>query len=169
MRNHNLLLTIVIILMPHLMLAQSTEKSDIQIFAELKTQDSILFHAGFVTCDFEILRSLMTQDLEFYHDVDGITKTADAFVKNIKEGICAMDFPPRRELVEGSLEVFPLKKNGSLYGAIQQGIHRFYERYQGGNEQLVGIAKFTHLWMLENNQWVLSRVLSYDHGPASQQ
>jgi len=57
-----------------------------------------------------------------------------------------------------------------LYAAIQIGIHQFYETTATKgqpllkkNEKLVGKAKFTHLWILENNEWKLKRALSYDH------
>ena len=36
---------------------------------------------------------------------------------------------------------------------------------EGKKERLDGLAKFTHVWILSNGNWKLSRVLSYDHGP----
>ena len=70
----------------------------------------------------------------------------------------------RRNLVFGSLEVFPLLNNVEIYGAIQTGKHTFQEKQQG-NFKTVGIANFTHVWILENKQWKLKRVLSYNHLP----
>ena len=53
-----------------------------------------------------------------------------------------------------------------VYGAILSGEHVFYVRQKGKPEVLDGRAKFTHLWLLKDGVWKMSRVLSYDHGPA---
>ena len=70
----------------------------------------------------------------------------------------------KRNLVSESLEVFPLRNNGEIYGAIQTGKHTFQEK-QNGVFSTVGIANFTHVWIIENKQWKLKRVLSYNHLP----
>jgi predicted alpha/beta superfamily hydrolase len=49
------------------------------------------------------------------------------------------------------------------YGAIQMGEHRFYITEPGQPERLSGIARFTHLWKFANNEWKITRALSYDH------
>ena len=41
------------------------------------------------------------------------------------------------------------------------------EEKQNGELKTVGIADFTHVWILENNKWKLKRVLSYNHKPYS--
>ena len=89
------------------------------------------------------------------------------FVKAIKNNICKNPRNMKRNLDTESLEVFPLKNNGVLYGAIQTGKHTFQEKQQE-NFTTVGITNFTHLWILENNQWKLKRVLSYNHLPYSE-
>ena len=78
-----------------------------------------------------------------------------------------MDHKPIRKLVPGSMELFSLKKNGLLYGMIQRGTHEFYIKEKGKPLYKTGIAKFTHLWLLEDNAWKLKRVLSFDHQAAS--
>ncbi|HBF18584.1 MAG TPA: nuclear transport factor 2 family protein, partial [Cryomorphaceae bacterium] len=70
---------------------------------------------------------------------------------------------PIRKRDENSLEVFPLYKDGKLYGAIQNGVHRFYLRETGKEDVLTGTARFSHVWLLQGDQWKLSVVLSYDH------
>ncbi|MEM7110222.1 MAG: nuclear transport factor 2 family protein, partial [Bacteroidota bacterium] len=97
---------------------------------------------------------LLSEDFEFYHDKVGIDKSKASFINSIKNGLCGTgENSTRRELIESSLQVFPLYDNSILYGAIQKGIHRFHDT----------IARFTHVWLLENGKWTISRALSYDH------
>ena len=70
---------------------------------------------------------------------------------------------PIRKLVDGSLDVFPLYNEGILYGAIQNGVHEFYIKEPDKELYKTNIAPFTSLWIIEENQWKLKRVLSYDH------
>lgn len=124
----------------------------------------MLFELTFNKCDLAPLDYLLADDLEFYHDQGGILKTKKTFIENFKNGICGNpDFRSRRVLIVGSLEVFPLYNNGVLYGAIQKGIHKFFEKPKDKPEVAGSIAKFTHLWLLEGESWVLKRALSYDH------
>jgi hypothetical protein len=37
---------------------------------------------------------------------------------------------------------------------------------KGKSERLDGYGKFTDVWVLRDNVWKMSRILSYDHGPA---
>jgi len=125
-----------------------------ELFKTLKANDSILFYEGLNKCNIDIMVTLISDDFEFYHDIGGIDKSKDAFINNIKNGPCnSGTLENKRALIKGSLEVYPLYENKKLYGAIQSGKHRF------GNT----IAKFTHLWILTNNEWKITRVLSYNH------
>ncbi len=110
--------------------------------------------------------SIIAENFEFYHDVVGIQNKA-ASLNVVKNNICKNPGNIKRNLVSGSLEVFPLQNNRTLYGAIQTGKHTFQEK-QLGVFTTVGIANFTHLWILENNQWKLKRVLSYHYLPYSE-
>ena len=118
--------------------------------------DSVLFYA-FNTCDVNLSKSLFTEDLEFYHDAGGLTN----YSQNVKSIVqrCNGETKVRRELVEGSLEVFPIKN----FGAIQIGRHRFYYTEKGQGEKLDGTFKFVHIWKNTNGAWKISRVISYDH------
>ncbi|NER15716.1 nuclear transport factor 2 family protein [Spongiivirga citrea] len=145
--------------------AQMHEKSD--LYKTLRVQDSLLFNAAFSTCDTAYLENLFVEDFEFYHDKGGITKGRDTFLKPVKESCVQRDMnkpqPARRILIPGSLKVFPLRKNGVLYGAIQHGEHSFSSLNNDGVYVPGDIAKFTHVWILENKKWKLKRELSYDH------
>lgn len=142
------------------MMNAQVEKSS-EIFKIIAAKDSILFERTFNKCEVEKLDSIIAENFEFYHDVVGI-QNKEEFVNAVKNNICKNPGNMKRNLVSGSLEVFPLQNNGTLYGAIQTGKHTFQEK-QLGVFTTVGIANFTHLWLLENNQWKLKRVLSYNH------
>ena len=148
-----------------MMSSEAQVKQDSELFKTLKANDSLLFDVSFNTCNTQVLESLIADDLEFYHDQGGITNSKSEFMKVMKNGICNPDNPTksRRELVEGSLEVYPLYKNGQLYGAIQNGMHRFFEKVGDNPETKGSIAKFSHLWIKQDNSWLVTRVFSYDH------
>ena len=118
--------------------------------------DSVLFSA-FNSCDVNMLKSLFTEDLEFYHDKGGLTN----YTQNVNSILqrCSRETKVRRELVKGSLEVFPIKD----FGAMEIGSHRFYYKEKGHEEKLDGTFKFVHIWKNTNGGWKISRVISYDH------
>lgn len=138
---------------------------DTELYKLLKKNDSLIFDSAFNECKTTDMIPLIANDLEFYHDTGGITNGKEEFIKTTKQNICGNpNVRPYRELVKGSLKVFTLNKNGVLYGAIQKGEHNFYLKENGETRPTVS-AKFTHLWILENKKWILTRVLSYDHQP----
>jgi hypothetical protein len=128
----------------------------------IRTQDSLLFDVGFNTCDVSQFERLLSDDFEFYHDKSGITPTKAAFVAGIRDGLCTNPYHPLRKLVQGSETIYPLYDGATLYGAIQVAKHRFYEQVDG-IPQFRSVARFDHLWLLENGEWKLKRSLSYDH------
>lgn len=141
--------------------AQAVDKGE--LFTLLKQKDSLLFKVGYDQCDIQQFEQLLSDNFEFYHDKSGFTFSKVRFIDDVKNGLCKLPYKARRELVEKSLEVFPLTKNGTLYGAIQNGVHKFYATEKSGEEHLTSIAKFTSVWVLEQGKWKVSRVLSYDH------
>lgn len=141
--------------------AQVSESSE--LFRALAKNDSLLFDEGFNHCKLQITQGIISRDLEFYHDTGGF-QDRDEFFQAIEENICSSpDKKPIRKLVSGTLKVFPLKDSGHLYGAIQKGIHQFYMKEPGKDLYLTSTAKFTHVWILEDDSWKLKSVLSYDH------
>ena len=130
---------------------------------QLLQQDSLLFECGFNQCNFTVLENVTAKDFEFYHDENGI-QNRSAFFRSFKESICSNpDRKPIRKLVPSSVSVSRLKNNGKTYGAIQKGTHLFYIATPHKADYLTNIADFTSLWILQNNQWKLTRVLSYNH------
>lgn len=134
----------------------------LEIFDQLKIQDSLLFEFGFNQCDTEQVKKLISDDFEFYHDQSGITESKKAFVESVPN-LCNMEYKPIRKLDPTLLSVNVLKNNGEVYGAIQQGKHSFYAKETDKPIYLTSTAEFMHLWILENQEWKLKRVLSYNH------
>jgi len=134
------------------------------LFDEIAAADKALFDAVFNTCDVKAARELVADDFEFYHDKDGLSETSGAkFVddvaqhcERIEKGV---DFRARRELVKGSMAVYPLNN----YGAVETGRHDFYAIEEGKPDRMTESAQFLHLWKKEGDKWKLTRVVSYDH------
>ena len=130
-------------------------KSPEEVTRVITTLDKQLFDA-YNTCNIERLGTFFTDDLEFYHDKTGLAVGKQPFLDSIKKNICGK---VTRELVAGSLEVYPLHG----FGAVEIGVHRFHHP---GDDSNVGEAKFVHLWQYKDGAWKISRVISYDHGVA---
>ena len=159
MKKYFLLLHIVLL---SIVVSAQTEKST-ELYQIIKEKDGLLFNLGFNNCDISQFENLISEKFEFYHDQSGITNSKSAFINSIQNGLCKLNYKPKRVLVENSLEVYPLKNNGTLYGVIETGIHHFYAIEKDSSEYLTSIAKFSHIWILENGNWKLSKGLSYDH------
>lgn len=124
------------------------------LFQTISALDTKLFDA-YNHCDLNTLGTLVTDDLEFYHDKTGLAVGKQPFLDAIKQNICGK---VHRTLVPGTLEVYPL--NG--YGAVEIGIHRFTHP---GIDNGLGEAKFIMLWQNKDGSWKITRVISYDHEP----
>ncbi len=127
-----------------------------ELFRTISSLDSAFFDA-YNRCDLEKIGSLLTEDLEFYHDQTGLSRSRQASVDAVKQNICGK---VRRELVAGTLEVYQLKG----YGAVEIGEHRFCDsrKYEKCGEDS-GVARFVMLWQNKDGVWQISRVISYDH------
>ena len=137
------------------------------LFLELKKQDSLFFERGFNNCDLAYLEKSVDENLKFYHDNGGF-QDKKLFLERTKQNICGNpDQKPIRKVIESSVEVFPLYNNGELYGAIQTGEHQFFTREKNKKDVLGGEAKFTSVWTKKDGNWMISDVLSYDHGDPS--
>lgn len=131
-------------------------------------RDAEFFELFFQGCDPARLRTMLADDVEMYHDKDGLVfKSADEMVAGYTKFCEARKQPDawrsRRELVRSSLIVDPVPG----HGAMQFGDHQFYERKGDGPEKLAGRARFAQVWTLDGDgNWRLSRILSYSHAPA---
>lgn len=138
------------------------------LVAEIMAMDELLFGRGFNRCDLSVYESILADDLEFYHDLGGLTSGRVAFTEDFRKGICASPYKPRREIVSESVKVYPLANQGAIYGAIETGAHRFYETPPGQAERQTGEAQFTLLWLKDGERWKLKRALSFDHRAANE-
>lgn len=146
--------------------AASSER--IPSFDEIKNQqdldrvvmqlDTELFDA-YNRCDLDKFRSMIADDVEFYHDQGGITRGKDALTDSIKKNICPTD--THRELVPGSFQAHYMKG----FGAIEIGTHRFLHPKSGGG---TGEGRFITLWQYKERTWKVTRALSFDHHLASE-
>ncbi|MBQ0735515.1 DUF4440 domain-containing protein [Aquimarina celericrescens] len=123
------------------------------------------FWESYNTCDLDKFRTFFIEDFEFYHDKGGLTSGLSQMMKSVETGLCGTKNPRvRREVVEGSVHIYPLNN----YGAIINGNHKFFVTEKGKKEVLTEIAKFTPVWQHKNDEWKMTRVLSYDHQHAPQ-
>lgn len=96
------------------------------------------------------------EGVEFYHDNGGVTWTREEMIGRTRANVCGNY---RRELVPGTLEVFPIKG----FGAIAQGTHRFCGL---SATDCPGEADFVMVWRERDGRWQVTRVLSYAHRAA---
>jgi hypothetical protein len=154
-KTFSLLVLLVLFLVRAEAQAPKAKAAEGELFRTLATLDAAVFDAA-NRCDLEKFGSFFTEELEFYHDNGGLTnRTRQSLVEDVKNNLCGK---VRRELVAGTLEVYPL--NG--YGAVQIGVHRFHHSGRGQTEP-VGEAKFIHLWQNKDGKWKITRVISFDH------
>ena len=129
----------------------------------IRANDS-LFWLAYNKCDIDGMHVFVAEDVEFYHDKGGIQKGWRTFEETTKNNLCSKkDWKIRREESKGTVAFYPMESNGKIYGAILSGAHKFFVTENGQPEFWAGIAKFTHLWLLENGSWKMTRILSYDH------
>jgi hypothetical protein len=123
----------------------------------LTALDAALFDS-YNRCDLPKFSSFFVDDVEFYHDQGGVTLGKAALTEAVKNNICGK---VTRELVAGTIQVYPMKG----YGALEVGVHRFH--HPGHEEEIgVGEANFIHLWQCKEGAWKITRVISYDHHAA---
>lgn len=107
-----LLSILFFILSFHLSFAQQTIPSQAVLFKEIAKADSLMFNAV-NNCDTLTYKKFLSPDMEFFHDIGGLTLGSDNEVKSIVE-TCARGNHIRRELVSGSMEVHPIKGFGAI-------------------------------------------------------
>jgi len=105
------------------------------------------------SCDLKTLEGLYALGAEFYYDMNNRVLNGEQLVAAVKKNICGK---VQRRLIEGSLEVYPMKD----FGAIEIGRHCFIPT---GKSNCIQEARFFMLWKFDGAKWQLTRVISYDH------
>lgn len=136
------------------------------LYRTILEKDSLLFSIRFNTCDIAQFENLLSDNLVFFHDKNGVSNK-QRFLRDLKNGLCKnpASRQVKRILQKESTEIYPLYKDGVVYGAVQNGIHLFYDN----TENIPGVAKFSNVWRLENGNWKLAISSSYDHHAYSKQ
>jgi hypothetical protein len=128
--------------------------TDNALFIKIAQLDSALFDA-YNSKNLNLLKTFFTKDLEWYQDNGGLMAYDEVFTNF--QSIFNKDYDLKRNLIEGSLVVHPIKG----FGAIEIGQHQFKHIENGKLE--VGTFKFLMIWRNDNGNWKISRVVSYDH------
>lgn len=128
---------------------------------EVLAVDNAMFASAFGGCDAELLRKIYPDDHEFFHDIVGPSHDSEEFWTGLFDEEFCTNKPIKRELVEGSHEVYPMH----YFGALVYGENRYYIKNEAGNYELDDTGKYMHLWRLNDGQWELARAISYDHQP----
>ena len=131
--------------------ADPYKPDDPALYNTIVQLDSIYFNA-YNKCDMDKQTAMYDADIEFYHDKGGLMTSKKELLEAIKKNICGK---VTRELVAGSIEVYPIKD----YGAIEMGLHKFHNNQEKeGTPSHAG--KFIIIWQQKNNEWKIKRVVS---------
>lgn len=130
------------------------EPSTSPLFRQISQADSEL-SVAFNAHDLTALMGLFAADLEFYHDTGGLQSYPA--VKAGFDGLFARNNGIRRELLPGTLRVYPIQG----YGALELGSHRFCHRENERTD--CGTFEFVQIWRQEAGRWKIARVVSYGH------
>ncbi len=124
-----------------------------QLYDTIVKLDSLFFNA-YNTCSLNLDKyaSFFSDNIEFYHDQGGLMTSKQDMIAATQKNVCGK---VTRELVKGSIEVYPI----SDYGAIEIGLHKFHN-----NQEPVGtpsrVGRFMIIWENKNKAWKITRVVS---------
>lgn len=120
------------------------------------------YWAAFNRGDADGVNAFLADDVEFYHDRGGML-IGKAALAAVNDGMKTATQRIRREVLPGTVHIYPLRKGDEIYGAILNGEHRFYINAKGKPEKLAGGAIFSHLLLLKGKVWKIARIYSYEH------
>jgi Domain of unknown function (DUF4440) len=115
--------------------------------------DSVFFEA-YNTCNINLDKygTFFSDSIEFYHDKGGLMTSKQDIIEATKRNVCGK---VSRELVKGSIEVYPINN----YGAVEIGFHKFHNNTEKeGTPSAAG--RFVIIWQNKNKEWKITRVIS---------
>ena len=124
-----------------------------QLYNTIVKLDSIFFDA-YNTCNLNLEKygAFFSENIEFYHDNGGLMTSKQGIISATEKNICGK---VTRELIKGSIEVYPIKD----YGAVEIGLQKFHN-----NQESIGtpsqVGRFMIIWENKNNEWKIKRVVS---------
>jgi ketosteroid isomerase-like protein len=102
----------------------------------------------------ERLMAMATKDLELYEDNEGLKRYQQCYDDFKKMFVSDSDI--RRQVIEGAVEVYPIKD----YGALEIGQHRFCHAENGRDE--CAVFAFAILWQkTAEDTWKIARLINY--------
>lgn len=126
---------------------------DIALYNAILAQDSIFFDAyNNCTDKLDKYAAFYAENIEFYHDKGGLATSKAEIVASTQRNICGK---VRRERIEGSIEVYPIKD----FGAIEMGLHRFWNNEEHAKKPS-RVGRFMIVWKKEGNEWRITKVVS---------
>jgi ketosteroid isomerase-like protein len=122
-----------------------------ELYDQVVKLDSIFFNA-YNTCDMDLQAKFYSDSIEFYHDKTGLSTSKKDVLEATKKNICGK---VTRELVKGSIEVYPLKG----FGAVEIGMQKFHNNMEKQSTPSHA-GKFIMIWQQTGNDWKIKRVVS---------
>lgn len=141
-------IAILLLLSVSMVKAQASAASD--LYKTLNRLDSIYFEA-YNTCNLEVQAGILDDQLEFYHDLGGLSTSKAEILEGIKNNICGK---VTRELIPGSFEVHEI--NG--FGAVAMGMHQFHNKEEPN--AIPKPSKFVSIWKKSDSHWTMYRIIS---------
>ncbi|MBD0776717.1 nuclear transport factor 2 family protein [Maribacter sp. ANRC-HE7] len=125
-------------------------QEDTSLYDAIVAMDDIYFTA-YNNCDMETQEKLYDEDLEFYHDKGGLSTSKQELLEGLEKNICGK---VTRELVEGSIEVYPIPN----FGAVEIGMHKFHNNQEPN--AISNPSKFITIWKQVGESYKMTRVIS---------
>lgn len=148
-------------LWPNVVVAQTVAPSPASNEKAVRDADDAFWRA-FNACDGASMASFFAEDVEFYHDITGLTRSRATVATSLIKGPCGTPgLHMRREPVAQSIRYQEIPG----YGAVLTGDHLFYARKGDEAERPATLARFLVIWKLQSGRWLMTRIVSYDHRP----
>ena len=124
---------------------------NLELYKTIVAKDSAFFQA-YNSCNLKIQSEIYSDNIEFYHDKGGLMTSKQEILDGTEKYVCGK---VTRELVKGSIEVYPIKD----FGAVEIGLHKFHNNTEKAGTPSHA-SKFIIFWKNNNNDWKITKVVS---------